>query len=69
MSILRIRWPKYWSFGFSGSPPNEYSGFISLRIDWSSPAANPSSVITLLLYSLYVNAFWKIWFKLITSRT
>ena len=31
--ILRIRWPKYWSFGFSISPSNEYSGLISLRID------------------------------------
>ena len=31
---LCIRWPKYWSFSFSISPSNEYSGFISLRIDW-----------------------------------
>ena len=31
---LCIRWPKYWSFGFSISPSNEYSGFISFRIDW-----------------------------------
>ena len=31
---LCIRWPKYWSFSFSISPPNEYSGFISFRIDW-----------------------------------
>ena len=31
---LRIRWPKYWSFSFSISPSNEYSGLISLRIDW-----------------------------------
>ena len=33
-SFLCIRWPKYWSFGFSISPSNEYSGLISLRIDW-----------------------------------
>ena len=33
-SILRIRWPKYWSFSFSISPSNEYSGLISFRIDW-----------------------------------
>ena len=33
-SVLRIRWPKYWSFSFSISPSNEYSGLISLRIDW-----------------------------------
>ena len=33
-SVFRIRWPKYWSFGFSISPSNEYSGLISFRIDW-----------------------------------
>ena len=33
-SVLRIRWPKYWSFSFSISPSNEYSGLISFRIDW-----------------------------------
>ena len=33
-SVLRIRWPKYWSFSFNISPSNEYSGLISLRIDW-----------------------------------
>ena len=32
--VLCIRWPKYWSFSFSISPSNEYSGFISFRIDW-----------------------------------
>ena len=31
---LHIRWSKYWSFGFSISPSNEYSGVISFRIDW-----------------------------------
>ena len=33
-SALCIRWPKYWSFSFSISPPNEYSGLISFKIDW-----------------------------------
>ena len=33
-TVLCIRWPKYWSFSFSISPPNEYSGLISFRIDW-----------------------------------
>ena len=33
-SVLRIRWPKYWSFSFKISPSNEYSGLISFRIDW-----------------------------------
>ena len=33
-SVLRIRWPKYWSFSFSISLSNEYSGLISFRMDW-----------------------------------
>ena len=33
-SVLRNRWPKYWSFSFSISPSNEYSGLISFRMDW-----------------------------------
>ena len=33
-SVLRIRWPKYWSFSFSISPSNDYSGLISFRMDW-----------------------------------
>ena len=33
-SVLCIRWPKYWSFSFTISPSNEYSGMISFRIDW-----------------------------------
>ena len=33
-SVLYIKWPKYWSFSFSISPSNEYSGLISFRMDW-----------------------------------
>ena len=33
-SVLRIRWPEYWSFSFSISPSNEYSGVISFKMDW-----------------------------------
>ena len=33
-SVLHIRWPKYWSFSFSTSPSNEWSGLISFRMDW-----------------------------------
>ena len=33
-SVLRIRWPKFWSFSFSISPSSEYSGLISFRTDW-----------------------------------
>ena len=35
-SVLHIRWPNYWSFSFSISPSNEYSGLISFRMDWIS---------------------------------
>ena len=41
-SVLRIRWPKYWSFSFSISLSNEYSGLISLRMDWLDLLADPS---------------------------
>ena len=33
-SVLHFRWPKYWSFGLSMSPSNDYTGLISLRMDW-----------------------------------
>ena len=39
-SFFHIRWPKYWSFSFSISPSNEYSGLISFRIGWFDPC-NP----------------------------
>ena len=38
-SVLRIRWSKYWSFSFSISPSNKYSGLISFRMDWLDPLA------------------------------
>ena len=40
-AYLCIRWPKYWSFSFSISPSNEYSGLISFRIDWFDLLASP----------------------------
>ena len=42
-SVLRIRWPKYWSFSFSISPSNEYSGLISFRMDWFDLLASPGN--------------------------
>ena len=61
-SALRIRWPKYWSFSFNISPSNEYSGLISLRMDWlglfavqgtlkSSPTTQFNSSTLSFLYS------------------
>ena len=46
--VLRIRWPKYWSFSFSISPSNEYSGLISFRIDWFDLLAVPGTLKSLL---------------------
>ena len=40
-SVLHIKWPKYWSFSFSISPSNEYSGLISFRMDWLDLLAIP----------------------------
>ena len=40
-SVLRIRWSDCWSFNFSISPSNEYSGLISFRMDWLSPSLYP----------------------------
>ena len=40
-SVLCIRWPKYWSFCFSVSPSNDYSGLISFRMDWLDLLCNP----------------------------
>ena len=47
-SVLRIRWPKYWSFSFSISPYNEYSGLISYRMDWLDRLAVQGTVKSLL---------------------
>ena len=47
-SAFRMRWPKYWSFSFSISPSNEYSGLISLRIDWFDLLAAQRTLKSLL---------------------
>ena len=46
--VLRIRWPKYWSFSFSISPSNEYSGLISFRMDWLDLLAVQGTLKSLL---------------------
>ena len=48
MSLLHIRWPKYWSFSFSISPSNEYTGLISFRIDWFDLLAVQGTLESLL---------------------
>ena len=64
-SVLPIRWPKYWSFSFSISLSNEYSGLISFRVDWlisyllavqgtlKSLLQHHSSKASILLYSAF----------------
>ena len=47
-SVFHIRWPKYWSFSFSISPSNEYSGLISFRMDWLDLLAVQGTLKTLL---------------------
>ena len=47
-SVLCIRWPKYWSFNFSISPSNEYSGLISFRMDWLDLLAVQGTLKSLL---------------------
>ena len=47
-SVLHIRWPKYWSFSFSISPSNDYSGLISLRMDWLDLLAVQGTLKSLL---------------------
>ena len=47
-STLHMRWPKYWSFSFNISPSNEYSGLISLRMDWLDLLAVQGTLKSLL---------------------
>jgi len=49
-SVLRIRWPKYWSFSFSISPSKEYLGLVSFRIDWLDLLAVQGTLKSLLQY-------------------
>ena len=68
-SVLRIRWPKYWSFSFSISPSDKYSGLFSFRMDWldllavqgtlkriGEPVPQFKSINSLALTFLYIEA-------------
>ena len=58
-SVLLIRWPNYWSFSFSISPSNEYSGLISFRIDWLELNAVQVTLKSLLKhYSSKASILW-----------
>ena len=60
MSVLRIRWPKYWSFNFSISLSNEYSRLISFRMDWSDLLAVQGTLKSLLQHhSSKASILWR----------
>ena len=64
-SVLRIRWPKYWSFSFSISPSNEYSGLISFRIDWFDLAMKGTLRSLLQHHSSKASILWRSAFFLV----
>jgi len=79
-SVLRIRWPKYWSFSFNISPSNEYSGLISFRMDWfdllavqgtlkSSPTPQFKSINSLALSFLYSPTLTSMSHNMTTRKT
>ena len=58
-SVLCMRWPKYWSFSFNISPPNEHSGLISFRMDWLDLLAVQGTLMSLLHHhSSKVSILW-----------
>ena len=65
-SVLHVRWPKYWSFSFSISPSNEYSGLISFRTDWFDLLAVQGTLKSLLQHHsskasiLWLSAFFMV---------
>ena len=59
-SVLRIRWPKYWSFSLSISSPNEYPGLISPRMDWLDLLAVQGTLKSLLQHhSSKASILWR----------
>ena len=81
-SVLRIRWPKYWTFSFSISPSSEYSGLIFFRIDWfdllavqeilKSLLQHHSSKASILWRSAFFMAalfkFWQFFFSSVSQQ-
>ena len=67
-SALHIRWPKYWSFSFSVSPSNEYSGLISFRMDWLDLLAVQGTLKSLLQHhSSKASILWHLAFFIETE--
>ena len=68
-SVLCIRWPKYWSFSFSISPSNEYSGLISFRTDWFDLAVLGTLKSILQHHSSKASILWCLGFFIIVQRS
>ena len=77
-SVVCIRWPKYWSFSFSISPSNEYSGLVSFMVDWFDLLTVQGSLKSLLQhYSSKTSILWcsalfmvQLWYPyMITGKT
>ena len=65
-SVLHIRWPKYWSFSFSISPSNEYSGLISFRMNWLDLLVVWGTLKSLLQYhSSKASILWHLTFFIV----
>ena len=65
-SVLCIRWPKYWSFSFSISPSNGYSGLISFRMDWLDLLAVQETLKSLLQHhSSKASILWHLAFFIV----
>ena len=67
-SALRIRWPKYWSFNFSISPSDEYSGLISFRMGWLDLLAVPWVIreVHLGMQCVHSSSRWTVWILTLT---
>ena len=59
------KWPKYWSFSFSISSSNEYSGLISFRIDWLSKGSQKSSLATQIWYAQCITTHMIVWINML----
>ena len=58
-SVLRIRWPKYWSFSFSISPSSEHPGLISLKMDWLDLLAAQGTLKSLQQHISKASILWQ----------
>ena len=65
VSVLHIKWPKYWSFSFNISCSNEYSGLISFRMDWLDLLAVQGTLKSLLQHQSFKASF--LWHSLYSS--